>query len=74
MDHFKGKYRIPSARLPGRDYASAGYYFVTIVTHGRIPYFGEIVDGKMYLSPIGAIIAEEWAKTPQIRPNVRLDE
>jgi REP element-mobilizing transposase RayT len=74
MDRFQGKYRIPSARLPGWDYASAGYYFVTIVTHGRIPYFGEILAGKMHLSPIGAIVAEEWSKTPQIRPNIQLDE
>ena len=44
MDRFKGKYRISSTRLPGWDYSSAGYYFVTIVTQGHIPYFGEIVD------------------------------
>jgi len=74
MDHYQGKYRISSARLPGWDYASAGYYFVTIVTQGHIPYFGEIVDGKMHLSPIGAIVADEWTKTPQIRPNVQMDE
>lgn len=74
MERFKGKYRIPSTRLPGWDYANAGYYFVTIVTHGRIPYFGEIVAGEMHLSPIGDIVANEWVKTPQIRPNVQLDE
>ena len=74
MERFKGKYRIPSARLPGWDYASPGYYFVTIVTHGRIPYFGDIADGKMRLSPIGEIVADEWRKTPRIRPNVQLDE
>ncbi len=28
----------------------------------------------MHLSPIGEIVAEEWLKTPQIRPNVLLDE
>ena len=74
MERFKGKYRIPSARLTGWDYASAGWYFVTLVTHVRLPYFGEIVRGEMRLSPIGEIVAEEWQKTAQIRPSVQLDE
>ena len=74
VERFKGKYRIPSTRLSGWDYASPGDYFVTIVTQRRIPYFGEILGGDMRLSPIGKIVAEEWQKTPQIRPNVLLDE
>ena len=74
MERYKGKYRIPSTRLSGWDYTSPGYYFVTIVTHRRLPFFGEILDGTMRLTSIGKIVAEEWQKTPQIRPNVLLDE
>jgi len=74
MTVFKGKYRIESTRLSGWDYTSAGWYFVTICTRNSVCSFGDIIDGNMYLSPIGEIVAEEWQKTPHIRPNVMLDE
>jgi hypothetical protein len=32
-----------SIRLPGYDYASAGWYFVTLICHKRKPLFGEVV-------------------------------
>ena len=36
---FRNRYRIPSARLPGHDYAASGLYFVTSVsyTHLTLP-------------------------------------
>ncbi len=74
MTLFKNKYRIESARLKGWDYSNPGLYFVTICTHNRGCFFGDVVDGEMHLSPIGEIVAEEWQKTPTIRPNVMLDE
>ena len=73
-DLFKNTYRIPSNRLKGWDYASPGYYFVTICTRDREALFGEVVDDQMRLTPVGEIAAEEWQKTGQIRPNVDLDE
>jgi putative transposase len=42
MKKYRNKYRIPSARLPHWDYGQPALYFVTICTHKRIPYFGEI--------------------------------
>jgi putative transposase len=74
MTKFKGRYRIESTRLRGWDYASAGAYFVTICTKDRAPFFGDVVGGDVVLSPIGQIVADEWQKTPQIRPYVSLDE
>jgi putative transposase len=74
MTKFKNKYRVESTRLPGWDYSQPGWYFVTICTRDRLCFFGDVVDGAMRLSPIGEIVAEEWRKTPQIRPNVELDE
>jgi len=71
---FAGKYRINSARLPGWDYGSPGFYYVTICTRNFQPYFGEVVEGEVILSPIGEIVAEEWKKTERIRQNVKLDE
>jgi len=70
---FRNKYRIPSARLRGWDYASAGLYFVTICIKNRVPCLAEIVEGTVRLSPIGEIVAEEWQKTEHIRANVVLD-
>ena len=74
MTLFKDKYRIESARLPGYDYSSPGLYFVTICTKNRVCYFGDVVNGKMELSPMGEIVADEWQKTSDIRANVQLDE
>jgi putative transposase len=74
MTLYKNKYRIESARCPNWDYTSNGYYFVTICTHNRQYFFGNVIAGKMQLSNIGLIIAQEWQKTPQIRPNVQLDK
>lgn len=73
MASFQNKYRIASTRLREWDYARAGMYFVTLCTRDRVRFFGEIVCGEMHLSPIGEIVAEEWQKTSQVRPNVELD-
>ena len=40
---------------------SGGDYFVTICTHGRVHYFGEIRDDAMRLSPIGECCREQLA-------------
>jgi hypothetical protein len=74
MTLFKGKYRVESTRLRGWDYASAGWYFVTLCTRNRECVWGEVVNGAVRLSPMGEIVAEEWRKTEQIRANVALDE
>ena len=74
MALFKDKYRVESTRLSGWDYASFGYYFVTICTHERACFLGEICNGAMVLSPQGTIVAEEWRRTGVLRENVVLDE
>jgi putative transposase len=71
---FKDKYRIPGTRLPGRDYARSGRYYVTICTKGKYPWFGDIQNGKMYLSDFGRIVDDEWKRTALIRPYVELNE
>lgn len=74
MTLYQNKYRVESARHPHWDYTSNGYYFVTICTHNRQHFFGRVIAGKMQLSDIGKIVADEWQKTSQIRSNVKLDE
>jgi len=75
-DKYKNKYRIETTRLNGWDYGKNGYYFVTICTKDRIPYFGNVINGMVQLSEIGKIAFDELQKTPEIRKdmNVTLGE
>ena len=74
MSYDPAKHHRRSIRLKGYDYAQPGWYFVTIVTHNRDCLLGEIVNGKMFLNDIGIIVRNEWIKTEEIRPEIRLDE
>ncbi len=62
-----------SIRLPRHDYTRGGVYFVTICTHGRQRFFGEIRQGRMCLSEAGLVVQNEWLRTPSIRKEIRLD-
>ena len=63
-----------SPRLQGYDYAQSGAYFVTICTRGRAHFFGEIIDGAMALSDIGAIAQDELSRISTHWPHyVELD-
>ena len=66
-EKFKNKYRIPSNRLRGWDYASSGHYYITIVTAGRDRIFGDIINGGMVLNDIGQIVYDEFFKSFEIR-------
>jgi len=50
-----------STRLKEYDYSQPGYYFVTICNKDRMPWFGEIENGKMIKNEIGEIVAY-WIK------------
>ena len=62
---FQNRYRISSARAMWHNY-NGGFYFVTICTHGRKHYFGEIVRNgideqpQMIMSPIGKFAGEQF--------------
>lgn len=74
LNKFRGKFRVKSTRLPGWDYSSPGFYFITICTKDRRSHFGKIINAAVHLSQVGNIVYEEWLKTNQIRPNVSFDE
>ena len=85
MDLFQNKYRINSARLADWDYGSNGFYFVTICTKGKQPYFGEIQNtsltgeetqdlASLQATEIGIKTAQCWAEIPTHFPFVELDE
>ena len=72
-DKFLNKYRIPSARWQAWDYSSEGLYFITINTAHHTCLFGTIANNEMYLSEFGQIVADEWQKSFEIRPELFCD-
>ena len=72
-DKYQNKYRIASARAPWWDYGWNGAYFITICTHNRNHFFGEIVNDAMQLSPVGALADQYWREIPDRFPYARLD-
>lgn len=60
-------------RLAGHDYASAGYYFVTICTEHRACLFGRVIDGEMHLNDAGRMVQGIWFEMPDHYPGVGLD-
>jgi hypothetical protein len=71
--HWYRHYHPDSIRLDGWDYRRSAWYFVTICTTTGVPYFGTVRNGVVGLSAAGCIAAQEWQRTPQVRPYVRLD-
>ncbi|MBD2516750.1 transposase [Nostoc sp. FACHB-973] len=61
---FQGKYRVESTRLPNRNYAANGWYFVTICTNDRTHFLGDVITGNVQLSTIGEIAQQFWAEIP----------
>lgn len=74
MTLYKNKYRSESARAQWWDYGWAAAYFVTICTKDRRHYFGEVNDGKMNLTPVGAIADVLWYEIKNHANHVELDE
>lgn len=70
---FKDRYRIGTARLRDYDYASPGWYFVTICTKNRACLFGEIRSGVVGLSEIGCVAHRYWTAIPDHFDHARLD-
>ncbi|GAA4354021.1 transposase [Hymenobacter saemangeumensis] len=77
---FADKYRIASARRPGYDYGQAGWYFITICTQGRQPYFGSIqpaggalADAYLLGTALAVRAIECWQQIPQHFPFVEPD-
>jgi putative transposase len=68
------KFGRQSIRLKNYNYAANGYYFVTICTHEKQCFFGNIANGKMQLSPTGKIAQQYWSEIPQHSKHTYLDE
>jgi putative transposase len=73
MPYDPNRHHRRSIRLKGYDYTQPGAYFVTLVTHERMPLFGEIVNGEMRLNDIGRVAERCWLDIPSHFPHVALD-
>ncbi|MGD1146896.1 MAG: transposase [Thermoanaerobaculaceae bacterium] len=62
-----------STRLHGYDYAQAGAYFITVCTAARRCCLCDIAGTAISLTRAGRIVAEEWARSAELRPEVSLD-
>lgn len=61
-------------RLKDWDYRNNGIYFVTINTHYKVNYFGEIRDQEMHLNEIGQFAHKFWEEIPKHFHYVELGE
>jgi len=66
-------HRRRSIRMPGYDYSRPGAYYVTVCTHGRELWFGEVVEREVRLSPAGRIVESVWQSLPQRFTGLALD-
>ena len=73
MTRYKYEKGRKSIRLPNRDYAANGWYFVTICTKNRVCFFGDIVNSSIELSPIDKIAQKFWLEIPQHFQHTSLD-
>lgn len=72
--NYKGKYRNESARLQSWNYGSNAAYFITICTKDREHFFGEVKNGKMQVTPTGAIAFAIWHEIKNHAQNIELGE
>ena len=68
------KFGRQTIRLKNYNYAANGYYFVTICTHEKQCYFGDVIESKMHLSQIGKIARQFWLEIPRHSKYTYLDE
>ena len=74
MTLFREQYRIESARKPHWDYTLPGWYFVTICTQRKKPYFGRVENATVNLSSVGKYVDACWKEVPQHHLHVDIDE
>ena len=68
-----GYRRRNSLRHPCHDYTKAGAYFVTFCAHQGRSIFGQVIDRKMVLNPLGQIAEDAWQKFANRHANVTVD-
>lgn len=76
---YRNTYNVRSDRKPRYDYASRGWYFITICTKTGIQYFGKFIQpthstsSTFHATEIGRIAEEYWHEIPNHYPFVKID-
>lgn len=73
MPYDPNRHHRRSIRLRGYDYRQPGWYFVTICTHGRQPWFGTVRGDGLQANDAGRMIERWWAALSNKFPVVRTD-
>ena len=60
-------------RIPGYNYRSSGYYFITFCTEDRLALFGDVTNGKMILNDAGRMVHTKIGNTPHYYPDIHID-
>ena len=70
---FQKQYRVETTRLVGWDYATAGWYFVTICTKDKKCTLGSVIEGQIVLSSAGRIAERELSIAVAHHSDVSID-
>lgn len=62
-----------SIRLPEYDYTQPGAYYITICTHKRQCWFGDVENGEMQKNYLGEIAHRFWEALPRRFSHIQLD-
>ena len=74
FNKYTGYHNRRSHRLPGYDYSSPGYYFITICIHDKNrDLFGVVENGEMVLNEMGKIADRQIECLPERFPNIKID-
>lgn len=74
MPYYPDQHQRRSIRVPGYDYSTAGAYFVTICTEGRVCRFGDVSAGGMRLNDAGTGVVSWWSELGNRFPSVHPGE
>lgn len=61
-------------RMDGRDYASPGWYFVTMGADYHKQIFGEVIGQNMHANELGNLVEKFWDEIPEHYAHIRLAE
>ena len=61
-------------RLKEFDYATCGYYFITICTKEKKHFLGEIRSSKMNLNRVGKLAESALQCIPEVYENIEIDK
>lgn len=63
-----------SILLGSHDYGGGAWYFITICSAGKRPYFGKLSSKGVRRSSIGDLVTQRWSELPSHFPTAHFDD